>query len=481
MKIFKNIFLLFFLYLFIRVTSFFAPPETTLQNGSFFNSLISIAILIVTSYLIIKKNDYAWYIIAAEIILGGSGNFFSVFEISLRTLLLVSSLALFVLSKPLNETILSLCEHTFFLKILIVLYFIVATSAIRGFYFGHSASQIFADTIPYLFLLYYFPFSEIFKKEKFRNFITQSLIAALIGNLTLIFFTFIGFSLQLFHPQDAYYHWFRDVANGKITDLGYNFYRIVINEHLLLIPLFLLFFNRLLSQDVKEYKKYFQISCLLILGLLAISLTRIYLIALIIGLVLSFSTINYKKWILFCTLSLFTFILIFVGMHTAASRGKSLGLELFGLRIQSIAAPDIEDSSLSRKILLPKILEKIKKRPLLGNGLGDTVTIFSPVVKKEITTSEFDWGYFEIIDELGIVGFITWLILISGLIMQIKKIPKISLHPGPSAFFLIPLISLLVINITSPALFHVFGIILITIFYLETQNQPRLINNASLK
>ena len=40
------------------------------------------------------------------------------------------------------------------------------------------------------------------------------------------------------------------------------------------------------------------------------------------------------------------------------SRGQSLGWELLGLRLGSIASPSIEESSLSRIMLLPKIWEK---------------------------------------------------------------------------------------------------------------------------
>jgi O-antigen ligase len=155
-----------------------------------------------------------------------------------------------------------------------------------------------------------------------------------------------------------------------------------------------------------------------------------------------------------------------------------LGLELFGLRIQSIASPDIEQSSLSRKILLPKIIEKIKKNPLLGNGLGDTVTIFSPVVKKQITTSQFDWGYLEIIDELGLVGLVGWILLITLLIYQIRLYRDNQSNSDSTALYS-SLGSLLVVNLTSPALFHVFGIILITIFYLETTKHPTSAIHAS--
>jgi hypothetical protein len=478
MKIYKNICIFLGIYLGLRFISFFFPPTTVLDKGSIFNTLFSLAIVCVTSYFLLKKNNLGWYIITTEIILGGAGNFFDLWGVSLRTTLLLLSLMIFFTTHPIKEWVNIINENKKFSIILAILYAVVLMSVARGWYFSHSLSAIFSDSLPYLFLLYYFPFKKLLKTEQFDKFAFQCVLAAIIGNFIFIIFTFFAFSANIFHLQDTYYHWFRDVANGKITDLGYNFYRIVINEHLLLVPIYLLLFFKLLRKNSDEYKKYLQIAALLILGILAISLTRIYFLALVVGLITLFQFADWKRWLFFSTSTICVFMILFIALHTTASRGQSLGLELFGLRIQSIASPDIEQSSLSRKILLPKIMEKIKKNPLLGNGLGDSVTIFSPVVNKEITTPQFDWGYLEIIDELGVVGLVGWVLLITLLINQIRlcRNNKPRIH---STALYSSLGSLLVINLTSPALFHVFGIILITIFYLETTKHPTSAIHAS--
>jgi O-antigen ligase len=145
----------------------------------------------------------------------------------------------------------------------------------------------------------------------------------------------------------------------------------------------------------------------------------------------------------------------FVTMHTLASRGKSLGLELFGLRLQSIASPAIEDSSLSRLLLLPNILEKIKQHPITGDGLGDQVTVYSPVIKQTITTPQFDWGYFELVAEFGAITLIGWAAFIG---MLIRNFWLIRSTPNARSLFA-SFITLSVINITSPAFFHVLGIL----------------------
>ena len=81
----------------------------------------------------------------------------------------------------------------------------------------------------------------------------------------------------------------------------------------------------------------------------------------------------------------------------------------------------------------------------MGNGVGDTVTAYIPMEKQTLTTAQFDWGYLEIIDEMGIIGLIIWIIFLGWILKN-----------GPLAA---SVIALLVINITSPALFHVMGII----------------------
>ena len=198
-----------------------------------------------------------------------------------------------------------------------------------------------------------------------------------------------------------------------------------------------------------------------LLAILSINITRIYLVALAVGILSLFSVKNWKRWLAYCVGAFIFFIMAFSLTHLAATKGKSLGWEYLGLRLQSIAMPQTEDSSLSRLLLLPKILEKIKLYPLLGSGLGDTVTVYSPIFKADITTPHFDWGYLEIVAEMGIVGLAVWILVIGYLILEIKQ----------NRGLLASVVALLIINITSPALFHVLGILFIT-FILTSRPTP---------
>lgn len=445
-----------------RLFSYFFTPPTPLLAGNWLNTIMAAAILLLVIYFIWKKDIRGWLIVAAEILLGGGGGFLSIGPVSLRTCLLAASLIIFfgqLIKEKRGKITIADNRAAVFLFFALILWAWV--SAKIGFGRHHDAGLVFADFIPYLFFLYYFPLRELWGEEKFRLTCFQMLAAAVISNAIFTLFTFIGFSSGLFTVQGAYYHWFRDVAGGKITALDFNFYRVVLNEHLLLAPLLLLTIWKIIK---KESIKLFGPLAFALLAVLSVNITRIYLIAFFVGLIFLFTRQNWKRWLVVSLASLACFCLTFTAIHLVASRGQSLGWELFGLRLQSIASPQIEDSALSRMILLPKIWEKIKTAPIFGQGLGDTVTAFSPVFKQNITTPHFDWGWLEIWAEMGAIGLLVWLALIVYLFISLIK--KTALE---KPFYLAALGALLVINITSPALFHVFGVILLTGLFMLTR------------
>jgi len=467
MGIKKNIIYFLLAYFSIRLFSYFFGPATPLQTQSWVNTAFSLIILSTAIFWLIKKDIRGWYIVAGEVILGGAGGFLSVGPLSLRTSLLIVSMAIFDIHKLREGKYLQKLKETLPVTISLALLFtFVGISAIHGYLAGHGLQADFSDTIPYLFFLYFYPLRELVQSEKFKSFTWDAFTAAIIGNAIFISITIFNFSANIFQMQGGYYHWFRDVALGKITEIGFNFYRVVLNEHLLLIPILLYVLYILINKKIKKTSAFILIICLLFI--LSLNLTRIYMLGLAVGILFLFKKTNWKRWLIYSTGTALTFIIIFTSTHLIASRGQSLGWEIFGLRLQSIVQPQIEDSSLSRMLLLPKIWEKIKLHPLLGEGLGNTVTVYSPVLKQEITTPHFDWGYLEIWTEMGLFGLIAWVIFIY---FTYKKAKEKNLLPL--------LCALLVINITSPALFHVMGILLLVWLLVDEKNinDKILINN----
>lgn len=508
----------------LRIFSFYFPPHTPLHDAHFLNEAFSATVILLTAYWLIKNDLRGWLLIAMEIILGGAGGFFSLGDHALRTWLLGISLIIYVGHllfdpRPANVTrIDSVMERlkwndnkeTVF--VLCLLLGVVSFGALRGFFAHHALNLILSEVISYCFLLYFFPLREILtgrQKTKFKQFLFNALIIAIIGNCIFILLTLIGFSTGQLVMPGTFYHWFRDVALGKITELPFHFFRLVLNEHLILVPTLIYLLHRIINQDHEVAKSDYRVNSqnnkitesneiwklrnsevflfpnvqcpipnfkfpnflipLLLILILSINLTRIYLLALIVGLLFLFTKKNWKRWLWYSTMTIIVFILSFSAIHLTASRGQSLGWNLLGLRLDSIVNPELENSSLSRLLLLPKIEEKIFTNPLLGNGLGDTITVYNPILKNEITTPQFDWGYLQIIEELGLLGFVVWLIFIAyglHLLKERSLIDRLS--------YSVPLAALLIINITSPALFHVLGVIWL-MYGLSSNNTKRFL------
>lgn len=446
----KIIFYSILAYFSLRLFSYFFGSPTPLSDGSIVNTIFSVLLVFATTYLLVKKDSKGWLLIVGELMLGGSGNILAIDSISIRTVLLFISLLIFLVQTTHAKKIREMFIEPISIPILFLLLW-ATISAIVGIRNHNEMSLIISDFIPYLFLLYYYPLKELFSKDNFKIYCFNILIAGVLANALFIFFTFILFNLQITALQDSYYHWFRDILGGKITYLSNGFYRLVLNEHLLAVPIAVYFVYR----QIKDPKKINLVIILALSFILALSLTRIYYLALVVSLFFLFSREYWKKWIKYSLLILFSIFIFFTVFYLFASRGTSPGWEYFGLRIGSIASPTTEQSSLSRIVLFPEIINKIKDSPAVGSGLGSTVTIFSPVYNENITTTHFDWGYLEIMAETGIIGFTAWLAMIYCLFYYMRRNKNKQSPP------IAVITALLVINITSPAIFHVFGVILI--------------------
>lgn len=438
-------------YFCIRLFSFYFPPEISILN-----TIVSSAILLAIGYWLITKSQIGWLLIAAEMLLGGSGNFLSIGPIALRTALLFFSLAVWKIQKLLSGELLNVfkSEKRFF-YISFSLFLVVVIGALNGFMHGHLVKNIFSEFAPYLYFFYYFPLIELLKNQGSKQEVLQLLYAAVFGCTLFTLGTFIIYTSHLGVVQNSYYHWFRDISGGKITDLTNNYFRVVLSEHLALIPLLLYF---VFKKGENQFLRSTAICSLV--ALYAVNLTRAYLLGLLAGLLVI--TLFKRSWeaARISVATLIGIIVFFSVIHCIASTNHTLGLEFFGLRIGSIVVPNIEDSSLSRLFLLPIILNKIKANPVLGTGLGDTITVYSPVVKQIITTTQFDWGFLQIQAELGILGSFGWLslmTLISFLFIKNKNTVAMGIFA-----------SLSVATLTGPVLFHTLGIICIVVLYATT-------------
>ncbi len=406
-----------------------------------------------------KNPTWAWYVLIGEILLGGAGHFLELFGLSLRSLLTL----LFMLLWGLHTIGAKGLRHRFHIQnpvyyAGIPFFILLLISVILGMSNGHNPILVLQDFIPYFYLILLLPAYYLFKDHHSHEYFVRLIIVFIIGSALFSLITFILFSLNITPLHGEYYSWFRDVAMGKITDMNTGFFRIVLPEHLLFVPISIII-GSLLMRNEKHHKMWrFLLFCSMFI--LALNLSRGYFLALGVGfLVLKYKHVV-KEWIKESLFALLLLIVSFSGVHLIASNFQSPGFELFGFRLLSIAQPAIEQSANIRMTLLDPIMRKIEVHPLFGHGLGATVTYTNPRTNELLTTSQFDWGYLEMWTELGFLGSAAYLTVVLFVIFQlIKKIRAIEDFHDMYVGILASIIAFLIMNITAPALFHVFGIV----------------------
>ncbi|OGH73611.1 MAG: hypothetical protein A2921_03885 [Candidatus Magasanikbacteria bacterium RIFCSPLOWO2_01_FULL_43_20b] len=441
------------LFFIIRVASFL------LVGHEFYQGVLVFSLLLVMAILYFKNPEWAWCMLLTEIFLGGSGHYFELAGLSIRTLFIITFLFLW-LAHHFGQKLLPqrLKIQTNLNYILLVLFASLIFAAVNGFLNKNDIGNIIQDLMPFGFLLLLFPSFYSFSNEKTQHYLVRLIAVFIIGTALFAFLTFVLFSSQTLLIHQDFYKWFRDVNVGKITDMKTGFFRIVEPSHLFIVPIILLITS--LRMRAEKHNRMWWVMLILAIFILDLNLSRGYFLALAIGLLVLKYKHTWKKWF-FESLSVVLLIIgIFTATHLFASGGVSPGWELLGLRVRSFASPEIEISTNTRMMILPQIWEKIKTAPFLGGGLGSEVTFLNTATYETITTQHFDWGYLEMWTELGIIGGLALLgLYLFTAVLLIKKIKTAPDWHDFDVGLLAGIIALLVMNVTLPALFHVFGIL----------------------
>jgi len=454
---------LLILFLTVRAASFFLK---NIPIGSEIIGALAVGLFI---YACFKNRSAAWTILVLELLLDGAGHFFEFRSLLLRTWLL-GIFACFWLWKIARTKKLPPLPPKNILISFGVFGAFLLWALIGGFLHDHNTTYVIQDAILYLFALLLFPALDF---EIAPNPIYETALRVFIwGSAIFSGLTLALYSSGVFFLTDPYYHWFRNVAAGKITDLGAHFFRIVLPEQLFFVPIILV----LLSLLIKKSEKKWWLLLAPALFVLTLNFTRIYILALAVSALTLLYRESWKQMLKISALSLGAFLLIFFGTHIAASRGQSLGLELLGVRVTGVRAPTTDPSGAIRLALLPDIKKTITQHPLLGSGLGTTATYVDPITGQPQTRTQFDWGYFEMIAELGILGTLAYLAFLGTILYNFARATKLDTPLSRGLFA--GALSLFIINITTPALFQGFGILYF--IYLSTHTKPLNVNDHKL-
>lgn len=451
-----------------------------LYNHSILRGVVVFIFIMFFAALYVRRPRYAWYVLLAELFLGGAGNYVDIAGLSLRTIMICTFLFLWVVQSASKRELHQLLRipHRIFYVLAPMLAFVVLGSFI-GVSHGHSITRIISDAIPFTYLLLILPgyyLLDIHRHQELQRFLLRLAVVFIVGSAIFSLYTFILYSGGFEVLQDTFYKWFRDIAGGKITDMGTGFFRIVLPEHLFMPAAVLIVSSILMKKHSRHMMWLVLLSSSLLV--LVLNLSRAYFLGTAIGFFVLMYQHNKLEWLkVACTGAVIAFTFFF-SIHLAASGGQSTGLELLGLRTKSFIQPTIEESTYTRMVLLPPIITTIQSYPWLGVGLGSSLQFYHPQTGNFITTTQYDWGYLEFWAELGVFALLNLFALLGFMLFEVWRHIKTyheyhEFHLGLFA----SLIAMIVIAIFAPVFMHVFGMLLIVGFIDLITRTPKIFDH----
>jgi O-antigen ligase len=168
----------------------------------------------------------------------------------------------------------------------------------------------------------------------------------------------------------------------------------------------------------------------------------------------------------------------------SATGARSFGIDLLLSRVAGDAdGGSAELSVLSRELRLPVIFEKINLHPIAGNGIGSRLDVYDPVTETNVSTTQYDWGYLEMISELGIIGTVLlcalWFYTAIRIALQARK----ENHPSERIFkwgIFAGVVGLCVANIFAPIMYHAMGIIFLIVVLILISEKLSLIRRIGV-
>ncbi len=444
----------------LRLISFLSRDSAVWQNG------LSLAVLLLLIFVFVNNRRAAFWLLIAELLLGGAGIYFQLFDISIRNILILVYLLLWFGAKLIKREKIAPVK-TIFVWPLLVFFAWLAIAAMIGYLGDNGLKFIYQDLSPWLVAWLFFPALEFFKDEAGRERLLAWFKFFLAAEAIWTAFNFLLFRAGATLLHAAYYNWLRDIAAVKMTQVNEFYWRTVFPEQLLVVPL-LLIFSALLLKNKKVWRYWPLVAGALILSL---NISRAYLLGWLIGLLVLKLFSSWRDWRKIFLINMVAFAVFFFSINLISSRGHYLGLNMLGLRFLSALAPqlewlgvtppEIDVSADIRTALLPPIFAMIKDQPLFGQGLGQG---FSYERQGEIiTTHIYDWGFLEMWTKWGLVGLCIFLFIIYRLLRALYRQAKAKqAEPLWSGLFVVWL-ALAAINITTSTFFHSLGVTLLII------------------
>ncbi len=386
--------------------------------------------------------EYGLLIVLAEVFVGSMGHLFVIplgsYVISIRIALWLALMSVFIV-KFIWQLIKNKKNSFYFQslksfnagKYFALLALFVVISLVNAYFRGHELTLIYSDFNSWLYFLLILPSVCVYNHKNIKTFLnlkTLFLAAVIWTSLKTLILVFI-FTHNLVIASEIYF-WLRKTLMGEMTATLSGWPRIFIQGQIFSAVAFLIIF----WAQIKKAKTKFFVNPLalflsaLLASTILISFSRSFWVAAIVAygvsLILIWIYYSFKDvlhtglWILISYF--FGFILIYlVAIFPYPSPGQ------FNADFISRVSNGGESALTSRWSLLPVLMTEIGHEPILAQGFGATITykssdprVLAQNPNGDYTTYAFEWGYLDLWLKLGLLGLLSYLLLLGYLIKK---------------------------------------------------------------
>ena len=356
---------------------------------------------------------------------------------------------------------------------------LIVYASIRGVAHKYSFSTVFFDANGYAyFALFPIFISSLTTVDTYKKMLAIIAAAVTVSVLKALFVLYI-FSHRLLGVAKVLYVWVRDTRVGEITRVAGDFYRIFFQSHLFAVVIFFftlvfLLFRRRDERSWMPWALFLWSSTGIIMGFSRsfwFGIAATLLCVVVVLLIVSTWRHVLKRLFVIGFLGLVGSMMVLLTFYAFPVPPKNGSISLASLLSDRAFSSD-DAATKSRWALLPKLVAAGREYPLLGSGLGRTVTyqtsdprLLSTVQRGEYTTYAFEWGYLDLWVKFGFIGLAIygWFLfrLVAPLWRDVRESflqHDLSLFARARIAVFLSLTALLATHMFSPYLNHPLGI-----------------------
>jgi len=481
----------------VSLLGFFLPPVS---------SLAFLVLIFCVAVLAWKRPDLALLVLLGELFIGSQGGAMVAYSsggtfVSLRIGLFLAVFGVW-LAKSLIGYMRSGFAHSnlaWFLVLrekglfwpYIALLSAFAYGGLRGLALN-SSSEVFFDANGYAYFAllpaFHAAFLTVKDKDIFRTNILALLFAAITDAVLKALIVLFLFSHRQFGVAWNLYLWVRDTRVGEITIMTADFYRIFFQSQIWSLAMILA--GSLYAAYMTSWKTGRARAVLAIITwamvAMALSLSRSFWFGGAVAAIICAAFLVWAKaekiiWARLLAIgvgSILCAVVIILTLYIFPFPRKTGDLSFMTL-FSSRATSFGDAAASSRWALLPKLMEAGREHPVLGSGLGRSVTyttsdprLLADNPTGKYTTSAFEWGYHDLWIKFGLFGLVAygWFVLrllkrllrnIQGSRLTLAKSGLEQVSKEQTVIYVglvVAVVALLATNVFSPYLNHPLGI-----------------------